>query len=511
MSDYKILLIEDTDLDYELVKRYVEKKATFSTTFQRVETRDEFEKVVAGNWDVIISDYNVPGFGAIDALQYIKKHELDIPFVIVSGEVGEENAVDALLLGADDFIMKSNLARLIPSIERSIRNSRNRQRKSRLKAAHEQAVKDREKLLDVVCHDLKNPLSSIRLSCQLLISKGKDPEQLEHTWVVELAEAMLRSSERIDRLVRDLLDQSRMEAGLFTIRSSEIDVSAFISEIMDVFLPIAEIKNIALILDMPRKQIKKFFDKDRIFQVVGNLLNNAIKFSPNGSEVILAVKETEAGGIEFQVRDSGPGIKDDEKSNIFSKFFQGKSDKYKGNGLGLWIAHEIVHAHSGNIGFTSREDSTGSIFWFKLPSPLSTANPVSPSCAGTSKILLVDDDEDLSETLVKILKDRKINYRSAENVSAAIQILSNESWSEQDILLIDYDLPIQNGGELVSWIREHFDESSAPKIILMSAHPDIDERAKKLNIHSFLRKPMNLTDVFALISRPESISPLQSH
>lgn len=503
MQKYRIILIEDSELDAELLKRHLIQNSGFGVEILRLETPWEFDEALKESWDAIISDYNVPGFGALAALKALKSKALDIPLVVVSGEVGEENAVDMMHSGAEDFIRKSNLARLGPALERSINVSQMRKRKARLRAEHEKALRDRERLMDIVCHDLKNPLSSVRLGCQVVLAKCKDQTSLDAKWTMDIVEGMLHSTERIDRLVADLLDQSKIEAGLFRVRETKQSVKKFLEEIIKSFKPIAQSKGMKLILKEFHSDADFYFDHDRIFQVLGNLVNNALKFSPAGEEITVGA-EHEGTELRFFVKDRGPGIIEEERHLVFSRGFQGKQNKYKGNGLGLWIAREIAKAHAGDLSFVCEASRKETIFWVKLPNAFKLIEdkkiPLNFQEVCISKILLVDDDEDLSQTICRILSEKNVTCRTAENFDRAVQLLQEHAWEPKDIILIDYDLPGKNGGDLIQWIRSHFGANPLPRLVLMSAHPDIDERAQDLKVFHYIRKPMNLHEVFDLLS-----------
>lgn len=495
---YRILVIEDLESDFALLSRHFKLNGRFRSQLHRVDTQQEFELLLNQEWDAILSDYNVPGFGAVPALSLLKSRELDIPLIIVSGEVGEEKAVEIMHAGADDFVRKDNLARLIPALERSIQVSHMRKRKKKLRIAHERALHDRERLMDVVCHDIKNPLSSVRLACQLLLEKAKAQKQIDSSLVTEITETIMRSSERVNRLVRDLLEQSRIESGLFGIHSRKVLVSTFLNEVVEAFRPIALNNNIKLKIELLDETLEGHFDRDRIFQVIGNLLSNALKFSPANSTIVIGA-EKEEKGLKFFVRDQGPGISETDSPLVFSKFFQGKSHKFKGHGLGLWIAHEIVRAHAGEIGFYSATEGTGTTFWFSLPfQPIAEAPATQPSTSAPH-ILVVDDDEDLTETIHQVLNVKDVPCQISHTYEKAVEILQKEEWSEKDIVLIDYDLPGKNGGELVEWMRYNSSQKSLPKIVLMSAHPDIHERAENLKVKHYLKKPMNIDEIFELV------------
>lgn len=507
MNDcFKILIAEDSDSDYELLSRYLAKNHGVEFSPSRVETREEFERALKESWDAILSDYNIPGFGALAALEILKLQKIDIPLIVLSGEVGEERAVEIMHAGAEDFVRKENLSRLVPALERSIHMGRMRQRKAKLRIAHEQTLKDRERIMDVVCHDIKNPLSSIRIASQLLIEKSTSENSIDKKVVIEIAEAILRSSDRVNRLIRDILDQSRIESGILGISSKKVSLTPFMKEVMDAFQPIAKNDGLTLTAQLEEELVEAHFDRDRVFQVIGNLISNAIKFSSPKGTVTVTGRSTERG-IHFSVADSGPGIAQEEQNLIFSKFFQGTKNKVKGHGLGLWIAQEIIRAHGGQIGFHPNVDRPGTTFWFSLPTLLNKIEEPSQivSSRAGSRVLIVDDDEDLTLFICRVLTDRKVPCMISDGFDSAIEIFKKEQLNKNDVLLVDYDLPKKNGGELIEWLRKQIPLDSLPKIVLMSAHPDIDVRAKSLGLKHYLRKPMNIDEIFQIVTTGDGL------
>lgn len=504
-TNFKILIIEDTESDFQLLSRYLSKAENVSFSLTHIETRREFDDVISKPWDAILSDYNVPSFGASIALKILKEKQLDIPLIVLSGEVGEERAVELMHLGADDFVRKDNLARLIPALERSIQVSQMRKRKVKLRAAHEQALLDRERIMDVVCHDIKNPLSSIRIASQLLIERSKDGTKIESEIVGEIAEAILRSSDRVNRLVRDILDQSRIESGSLGISSKKVPLNLFMKEVADAFLPIARNVGVTLSVSLEEESLEGFFDRDRVFQVISNLISNAIKFTPSGGTVDIEGRKTNTG-LCFKVIDSGTGIAQQDKTQIFSKFFQGTKSKLKGHGLGLWIAQEIVKAHGGEIGFEVGESGKGTTFWFTIPSFVSLSPAALPIRKENSqRVLIVDDDEDLTLFISKVLASKKVSCKVADGFDSAIEVFNREKFNQDDVLLVDYDLPKKNGGQLIEWLRSQKSPEKLPKMVLMSAHPDIDVRAKSFGVKHYLRKPMNIDEIYQVVTSREGM------
>ncbi|MDQ3364169.1 MAG: ATP-binding protein [Myxococcota bacterium] len=225
-------------------------------------------------------------------------------------------------------------------------------------ARAEKAVTLRDEMVAVLSHDLKSPLQVLGLSIGLLAHRITDDPV-----ATEAVERMQRSVSRMDRLIRDLLDLAKIEAGRFEVTQAPTAVSALVTDAMVLLTPIAEAKSVALqwIGDGEARVVA---DADRVFQVFSNLVGNAIKFTPAGGRVTLDATRIK-GWVRFAVRDTGPGIAASELPNLFERYWQARRVQSMGAGLGLYIAKGIVEAHGGRI-WAESERGAGSTFYFTL-------------------------------------------------------------------------------------------------------------------------------------------------
>lgn len=231
----------------------------------------------------------------------------------------------------------------------------------------QRAIRFRDEIVGIVSHDLKNPLSAIELTTAVLktsINRGEGPNSETMRKQIGLIE---RAAQRMNRLISDLLDLSRIEAGHFLLDSQDETVGGLIEEVQAIFLPIAQKSGVRLSVQASGRlrQSKIACDRERIFQVFSNLIGNAIKFTPYGGEIRLEV-ESRREDFVFAVRDSGSGISAELLPHVFDRFRQGKGQHRRGTGLGLSIAKGIVEAHGGKITVQSQAGQ-GSVFTFTLP------------------------------------------------------------------------------------------------------------------------------------------------
>jgi signal transduction histidine kinase len=226
----------------------------------------------------------------------------------------------------------------------------------------------RAEVLGVVAHDLRNPLSLIVTTTELLEEEDLDP--VRRRQVLGIAK---RAGKQMNRLIGDLLDTVQLESGRLTLDLEDVDVAGLFRQIDETFQPLAARRRISLTPMAPEDGVRVRADSFRVSQVLGNLLGNAIKFTPEGGEVSVAA--TPIGGeIVFSVRDNGPGIPAEQMEHLFEQFWQARKNDKRGVGLGLTIAKGIIEAHGGRI-WCEPAPGAGSTFSFALPmsAPATTA------------------------------------------------------------------------------------------------------------------------------------------
>jgi len=219
------------------------------------------------------------------------------------------------------------------------------------------ATRARDDLLATVSHDLKNPLSSVRVSTQMLCRRSADRE------VREVASRIDRATARMGRLVADLLDAAKIESGGLKAERRPEPVSALFDSALEGSRPLADEKSIRILVELPPSLVV-LCDPHLILRVLSNLLGNAIKFCTAGGSIDLSAREA-GGNVLFSVKDSGPGIAPDQLSHVFDRYWQEKGDR-RGTGLGLYIVKGIVEAHGGNVSIES-VPGQGTTVLFTLP------------------------------------------------------------------------------------------------------------------------------------------------
>lgn len=257
---------------------------------------------------------------------------------------------------------RAERARLIAELLRQER--RDTDRSLLLERADADAiVARRDEFLGMVSHDLRNELSGIGLSVGLMLKHAGDDESGRR--VFRAATNVQRINLRMSRLLGDLLDVASIDVGRFTVVREDHDLSRTVNDVIESFGPLASAKGISLATKGLDQPLVGCVDHQRIHQVLGNLLTNALKYTPEGGRVTVCA-ERKRDKAWLVVMDTGSGIAGDRLGAIFDRFSRGAPAGHKGLGLGLYIARTIVEAHGGRI-WAESEPGRGSTFSFTLP------------------------------------------------------------------------------------------------------------------------------------------------
>ncbi|HEX8410592.1 MAG TPA: PAS domain S-box protein [Thermoanaerobaculia bacterium] len=240
----------------------------------------------------------------------------------------------------------------------ALRRVRLMEQEREAKEKAEAAVRVRDETLGIVSHDLRNPLTTIALSADLLAGAPSAEQP-------ELIETIRTSARRMQRLIQDLLDVARVEAGGLAVAASLMEPEPLVREVLAAHEQIAEQKKQRIACDIRGALPRICADRDRLVQVLGNLLGNAVKFTPERGVIHVETKQRD-GQVFFVVRDTGPGIPEADLKNVFTPYWQAKKTAHMGAGLGLAIVRGIVEAHGGRV-WAENAPGGGAMFTFTIP------------------------------------------------------------------------------------------------------------------------------------------------
>jgi signal transduction histidine kinase len=291
---------------------------------------------------------------------------------VAEARVLEDQALRAERAGADESLRlerngaSAALAKLLPlereKTDRYLLTER---------ARSDDALSNRDDFLGIVTHDLRDLLGGIVTSSALLSTRAAEDDPGRQTLVE--TQRIERYAARMNRLIGDLLDVASIDAGKLAVRPVLGDWTALITEAADTFKAAASAKGLSLKTEMAEQPLCGEFDRDRMLQVLGNLISNSIKFTAQGGEIVLRGEHLGAE-LRFCVSDTGAGIPESSLDSIFERFWQVGRNERKGLGLGLYISRCIVEAHDGHIWAQSTHGS-GSTLCFTLPAGAGIQDP----------------------------------------------------------------------------------------------------------------------------------------
>ncbi len=493
----RLLLVEDSEDDAALLLRAL-KNGGYDVVHQRVDTEAAMEAALAKEaWDLVVSDHSMPNFSSHGALAVLKKRGLDIPFILVSGSIGEQSAVAAVKEGVSDYIMKGSLTRLVPAVERELREALARKEK-RITEAQLRQIQKMEmvgRLAGGIAHDFNNLLTAISGYSEFLL-KSMAPEDPNRADVEEIRTAGKRAA----ALTRQLLAFSRKQV----LQLRLLDVNDVLKE-LDKMLRRLIGEDIELALDLAADLGTVKADPGQIEQVVVNLVVNARDAMPKGGRISIQTKNVELGPsfvkthidvtpgphAMLAVSDTGTGMDQATLSHLFEPFFTTK-ERGKGTGLGLSTVYGIVKQSGGSV-YVYSELGRGTTFKVYLPIVGESAPPLKARVeaaprGGSETVLLVEDDELVRNFAVRALRQYGYEVLVAKIPEEALSFCADPPAAIK-LLLTDVIMPKMRGTELAERVR-----AAVPgvKVLFMSGYTDEGVVRDELIAPDapFLQKPM---------------------
>lgn len=379
-STLRILILEDMDEDVVLIKRTLQKAGLVFETKQ-VDSREGFIAALAEfKADVILSDHALPQFNSVEALELCKQRGSMVPFILVTGAVSEEFAVTCLKQGADDYVLKSNLARLPNAIINALKQKEAERAKIRAAQALQNQNAELKKInkeLDSFVYSVSHNLRAPLMSVLGLLDLAKHESQQTHSDALDQYFAMMESSiHKLDETVKEILDYSRNARQNLAIE--EINLERLIEEHFEKmqFMPGSKLINRTVQI---KKQVPFYSDAYRLSVILNNLISNSIKYyDEKKSDPFIRISvEVQQDFAMLEFEDNGIGIEDRYINKVFDMFFRG-TEHNKGAGLGLYIVREAVEKLGGQIKIQSKVGE-GTIFRIELPNSLTTKSTLGNS------------------------------------------------------------------------------------------------------------------------------------
>jgi two-component system cell cycle sensor histidine kinase/response regulator CckA len=466
----RLLMVEDSDLDARIILREL-RRAGFQPRHQRVTTEAQLRDALQReSWDLVLSDHAMPGFSSTLALGVLDDERsripaiADLPFIIVSGTIGEETAVEAMRCGARDYILKDNLGRLAPAIERELREAATRRERRALAERLQQAQKMESvgRLAGGVAHDFNNLLTCVVGYAGLLHKRiGEDDPRRRYV------DGLLEAAEHGASLTRQLLAFSRRQVLTPVVASLNdlvVDTQRFLRRLIGEDIELRA----ALANDLGNVRV----DLSQVQQVLMNLAVNARDAMPDGGRLTIGTANSDDGTrVILTVADTGTGMSPETLAHIYEPFFTTKEGG-KGTGLGLSTVFGIVEQSEGTIACASTLGA-GTTFTISLPRVAAAvvrtqARLHLPIEGGTETVLLVEDEERVRRVATEVLE--RVGYHVLPESSAAAALSRAEAHAGRiELVLTDVVLPDMNGRELAERLRAMRPDS---KILFTSGYTD---------------------------------------
>lgn len=488
----RVLLVEDSPEDAELMCEQM-LDAGLEASFERVESAEELREALSRfSPDIVLSDLSMPGFSGNEALQIVRGWHPDVPFIFVSGTMGEENAVAALHQGANDYIIKHQPARLPSAVARAVRDARSTIDRQRVEAElmRAQRLESLSLLAAGLSHDLRNILQPLLIMPDLLKARTEDP-QLHH-----LADIIAECGRRGHEMAESMLSFVRGSR-----KPSEQICIAHLFEAVELLLRSNLPDKVSLHLDVADDHLAVDANYTELQQVLLNLSLNAIQAMPRGGRLTLrAAADRDGQGEEWlriSVTDEGTGMSAETLSHLFNPFFTTKAN---GTGLGLISCKRIVEGAHGSI----HVDSTvgvGTRFDLLLPMQAVSADSEAvdqPVAAGTGQSILVVDGEATRLSLLgNALSSQGYHLQLASDGAAALR------WMQQEAMPA---LVIADAGSKLLSASHLLGEMAAlgfrgPALVLEEADVTVPLAVfpPTINVH-VLRKPLEMQQVFRSVA-----------
>jgi two-component system CheB/CheR fusion protein len=394
-------------------------------------------------------------------------------------------------------------------IGRDLTDRKRREEATHLKLRLAQTVRERavssnrlkDRFLAILSHELKHPLNLIHVKAEMLprIPRARDiPE------VREAAEAITRAAVSQAKIIDDLLDLSRIRTGKLALHTTKTDAARVLARIVEACTADAHSRGIALSCSGLEEPIYVLADPIRLDQVIWNLVSNALKFTPSGGKVAIALKE-DGPGLRIDVVDTGDGIDGDLLPHVFDMFRQGTAEARRvkgGLGIGLALVKQLVEMHGGKVSAHSDGRGHGTRFslWFPRCSVTATPEPLMASPeAGLRhmRILVVDDDTETANAFGMLLESEGAVVTTAYNAEEALAELRKASF---DLLISDVGMAAMDGYEFIAAVRQMPGRSSLPAIALTGySTRDEHEAALSAGFNAHLSKPVSLEALYEQI------------
>jgi two-component system cell cycle sensor histidine kinase/response regulator CckA len=456
----RVLIIEDLEDDTALVVCEL-KRAGYEVAFKRVDTPDALKSVLAGqDWDLVISDFSMPLLSGTDALKLVRSTGSEAPFIFVSGTMGEDTAVAALKDGAQDYLIKTNLKRLVPAVQRELREVEECRQRKRLEQHVQQLQKFEAigRLAGGIAHDFNNAIGAILGWAEMGYEEAQPGTRFHDRF-----EKIRDQAKWAGRLTYQLLAFARRQI----LQPQKINLNTLVEKTMNFLHRILGEQIEIRVLASADLNVT-LADPTQVEQALMNLCLNARDAMPDGGILIIETRNVEIGEefcrqhaygrpgsyVMLAVSDTGVGMDSATLECVFEPFFTTK-EMGRGTGLGLATVYGVVKQHEGFI-YAYSEPGSGTIFRLYFPAVSGASEPreiqrEDQTQKGSGTILLADDHAGLRESAREMLESLGYRVISANNGMEAVQLFKTNA-DQIDLVVLDVVMPSLSGPDAYSQI-----------------------------------------------------------
>jgi two-component system cell cycle sensor histidine kinase/response regulator CckA len=456
----RLLIIEDSEDDTVLIVREL-KRAGYETDFKRVDSEAALKSVLAlHDWDLVISDFSMPQFSGTDALKLVRTMGSEAPFIFVSGTMGEDTAVAALKNGAQDYLVKTNLKRLAPAVQRELQEAEDRRERKRLEqhVQHLQKFEAIGRLAGGIAHDFNNTIGAIMGWAEMGYDEAQEGSRLRDRF-----EKIRDQAVWAGKLTSQLLTFARRQV----LQPRGVNLNTLIDEGMKLLYRLIGAQFEVRVIKNQGLEIA-LIDPTQVQQALMNLCLNARDAMPEGGILTIETQNVDVDEeycrqhpsgrpgryVMLSVSDTGVGMDKATLDRVFEPFFTTK-EMGRGTGLGLATVYGVVKQHGGFI-YAYSEPGNGTVFRLYFPVLVGAAEPpeirVKESAQkGTGTILLADDYDALRETTREMLVSLGYEVLCAKDGAEAIELFRKNA-DQIGLVLLDVVLPSHSGPEVFSQI-----------------------------------------------------------
>lgn len=463
---------------------------------------------------VVLVDVHMPELDGFELAAMIRDHPRfrETAIIFVSGvHVSELDRLRGYSVGAVDYVpvpivpeilrakvtVFANLFRQTKQLERL--NQELEQRVAERTAELEKASQRKDEFLAVLSHELRNPLAAIRTAAELLAAPDLSGEHLSTTTGV-----IRRQVAQLGRLIDDLVDVSRITRDAISLRREPVLVSSVVAHAAESTRPLFDLRAHELTIRMPDPTLTVDGDPARLAQIIGNVLNNAAKFTAPGGQIGLSTSQVD-GNVAIHIKDNGIGIAPDAITRVFDLFTQvgGPRDRSaEGLGIGLALVRRLVEMHEGHVRVYSEGIGRGTEVIVTLPLIAANEHPAPPTVpasrdAAACRIVLADDNEDAVVALELLLKSWGHDVRTAADGGEAVEAVQA---FRPKVVLLDLGMPRVDGYEAARRIRQRTDGHEFVLIALTGwGQPQDRLRTHEAGFDAHLVKPVSDEELFRTI------------